>query len=448
MHYIKSKKPTVQNSSSVQEVSEQDAPIGRLSPTHLDHWKERVFLGTYKRKGKKHKTADYSCKIQFAGRRESFPLRTANKEEAAQKARDIYLDVVRKGWDEALKIHKPKPVVAPTVLTVGELFRLVASLGLFTDATFATYKTKLRTIIAFICGLGSGRAKGVRVIEWRQKVDAQHLGVITTQAMERFERHIVSRGTENSVRLHQTRVTFDGYIRNMRSLFREDVREKLARIGVDLAPQPFDNIKMLVKGRSAFAYVSTIQAETLLKAAVSELSTENPDAFMVIVLALLLGLRRGEIDGLRWDMVNWERKHIALESHDTLHLKTASSCAQVRIEPELVNLLWQYKQVTQGEFVVQSNRPGRKVRHYRYYRCEHLFKFVSKWLRDHGVKAIKPMQTLRKEFGSLVVERFGLVAAKSALRHASVEITMTYYVQDRRQANTGLDTLLPNQKAS
>jgi len=234
----------------------------------------------------------------------------------------------------------------------------------------------------------------------------------------------------------------------MRSLFREEVRTKLAGIGVDLAPQPFDKIKMLVKGRSAYAYVSTIQAEVLLKAAVDELSVQNPDAFMIIVLALLLGFRRGEIDGFRWDMVNWERKHIALEGHDTLHLKTATSRAQVRVEPELMNLLWQYKQVAQGEFVVQSKNPARKAKHYRHYRCEHLYKFVNPWLRDHGVKALKPLHTLRKEFGSLVVEKFGLVAAKSALRHASVEITMTYYVQDRREANTGLGSLLPQEKAS
>lgn len=448
MQYYKTKNPTVQSSSSVQEVSKQDTPIGRLSPTHLDHWKDRVFLATYKRKGKKHTTADYSCKIQFAGRRESFPLHTPNQDKAAQKARDIYLDVVRKGWDEGLKIHKPKPVVAPTVLTVGEFIRLVGLLSLFTESTLTTYRTKLRTLIAFIAGIGSGRDKGVRHIEWREKVDSQPLSIITPKAMEAFERHILSRGTENSVRLHQTKVTFDGYIRNMRSLFREEVRTKLAGIGVDLAPQPFDKIKMLVKGRSAYAYVSTIQAEVLLKAAVDELSVRNPDAFLIIVLALLLGFRRGEIDGFRWDMVNWERKHIALEGHDTLHLKTATSRAQVRVEPELINLLWQYKQVTQGEFVVQSKNPARKTKHYRHYRCEHLFKFVNQWLRNHGVKALKPLHTLRKEFGSLVVEKFGLVAAKSALRHASVEITMTYYVQDRREANTGLGSLLPQKKAS
>lgn len=446
MQYYSSKKPTVQNNSSVQEVSKQDAPIGRLSPTHLDHWKARVFLPTYRRNGRVHETANYSCKIQFAGRRESFPLHTANNVEAAQKARDIYLDVVRKGWDEALKIHKPKPVVAPTVLTVGEFFRLVALLCLFTESTLATYKTKLRTLIAFSAGLGSGRAKGVRHIEWREKVDSQPLSIITPKALEGFERHILSRGTENSVRLHQTKVTFDGYIRNMRSLFREEVRTKLAGIGVDLAPQPFDKIKMLVKGRSAYAYVSTIQAEVLLTAAVDELSVQNPDAFTIIVLALLLGLRRGEIDGFRWDMMNWERKHIALEGHDTLRLKTATSRAQVPVEPELLNLLWQYKEVARGEFVVQSKNPARKTKYYRHYRCENLFKFVNNWLRDHGVTAIKPLHTLRKEYGSLVVEKFGLVAAKSALRHASVEITMTYYVQDRREANTGLGMLLPKKR--
>ena len=49
-----------------------------------------------------------SCKIQHAGRRESFPLKTANKSTAAAKAAKIFSDVVSQGWEEALiKTQEP-----------------------------------------------------------------------------------------------------------------------------------------------------------------------------------------------------------------------------------------------------------------------------------------------------------------------------------------------------
>lgn len=437
------KQNPVQTSSSVQEVSKQDAPVGRLSPTHLSYWEGRVFLPTYKRKGKLHKTANYSCKIQFAGRRESFPLHTANCSEAAQKARDIYLVVVRWGWDEALKKHKPKPTQPVTVLTVAELFRLVALTGLITASTMMTYKTKLRTLIAFICKLGIGRGRGVRYLEWRQKVDAQPISVVTLEAVKEFRRHMLARGTETPRKLYSAGVTLDGYIRNLRSLFRAEMLEALKDLGAVVEPMPFDKVPMAIKGRSAFRYVSIIQPEKLMREAIDELSKAHPEPFKIFLLALLLGFRRTEIDKLRWDMVNWERKHIALIPHEFLHLKTANSSDEIRVEPDFLLLLKQYKEISRSDYVVHSDNLPRKLSTYRHYRCDAHFKFLTKWLRAHGVNTQKPIHTLRKECGSLVTERFGIMAAKTILRHATIDITVTYYASDRRAANTGLDTMLP-----
>jgi integrase len=439
------KENPVQINSSVQDSSKQDIS-GRLSPTHLSYWQGRVFQPTYKRDGVTRKTAHFSCKIQFAGHRESFPLHTANRDDAAQKARDIYVDIVRNGWDAALKTHKPKPIVALPVLTVGEFFRVVALTGVITHLALITYKTKLRSLIAFICKLGSGRAKGVRHREWRKKVDEQPLSVITLEALKAFQQHILSNGAEDLRKLTQASITYDGYVRNLRALFREKVRAELAHLGVILPPSLFDQLPFLVKGRSAFAYVSTIRAKSLMKAAVAELLPNDPDAFMVFALALLLGFRRNEIDGLRWDMVNWERKHIALVPHEFLHLKTPGSSAEIRLEREMLSLLRQYRKMARGDYVVFSENAPRKAKFYRHYRCERHFDRVNQWLKKHGVTNLKPLHTLRKECGSLINEKHGLVAASKALRHASIDITVTYYLSDKSKGNTGLDHLLPSSK--
>ena len=59
------------------------------------------------------------CKVQVAGRRESFPLRTSNTNAAAARAAQIYGDVVSLGWEAALEKHKPEIAKASHVATVG-----------------------------------------------------------------------------------------------------------------------------------------------------------------------------------------------------------------------------------------------------------------------------------------------------------------------------------------
>lgn len=442
-HYTREK--AVQSSLSVQEVSKQEIPRGRLSPTHLTYWDKRVFLPTYRRDGQLRQTATFACKMQYAGRRESFPLHTSNRCEAAQRAREIYLDVVRFGWDQTLAKHKPKPVQPVASLTVREFIRLVALTGLITAQTLMTYRTKLRTLVAFICNFGCGRARGVHYREWRKKVDDQPLSVVTLDGVKEFRRHILAGSTETPRKLYSAGVTMDSYLRNLRSLFRPAVLEALKDLGATVQPMPFDKIPMAVKGRSAFRYVSVIQPEKLMREAIDELSRAHPEAFKIFLLALLLGFRRGEIDKLRWDMVNWERKHIALVPHEYLHLKTANSSDEVRVEPDFLAVLHRYRECSQGDYIVHSDNAPRKTASYRHYRCEGHFKHLSNWLRAHGVNTQKPLHTLRKECGSLITERFGIVAAKTTLRHATIDITVTYYASDRRAANTGLESMLPKE---
>ncbi len=64
-----------------------------------------------------------ACKVQVAGRRESFPLRTTNKSAAATKAARIYGDVVALGWEEALAKHKPDYRKPEKAATIGEVQR-------------------------------------------------------------------------------------------------------------------------------------------------------------------------------------------------------------------------------------------------------------------------------------------------------------------------------------
>jgi integrase len=64
------------------------------------------------------------------------------------------------------------------------------------------------------------------------------------------------------------------------------------------------------------------------------------------------------------------------------------------------------------------------------------------WLRKNGVKANKPLHTLRKEFGSQVCAAHGVHAASRQLRHADIAITSAFYTDARKRALFGLGHLL------
>lgn len=97
----------------------------------------------------------YACKIQVAGRRESFPLRTANKSAAANKAAMIFSDVVAFGWEAALAKHKPNTVKpARPAKPVGALLAEVQATAGFRLSTFTVYAQSLRQIVSEMAEIG------------------------------------------------------------------------------------------------------------------------------------------------------------------------------------------------------------------------------------------------------------------------------------------------------
>ena len=93
-----------QNLKSGQEVVKiqlADLPRRGVAKTHSDFWKVRLERRCYTHRGKLVEVNEWSIRIQHLGRRKGFALGTNNKDAAAIKARDIYLNIVAKGWDAA-----------------------------------------------------------------------------------------------------------------------------------------------------------------------------------------------------------------------------------------------------------------------------------------------------------------------------------------------------------
>ncbi|MGA9578870.1 MAG: hypothetical protein WBV90_14750, partial [Terrimicrobiaceae bacterium] len=82
---------------------------------------------------------------------------------------------------------------------------------------------------------------------------------------------------------------------------------------------------------------------------------------------------------------------------------------------------------------------------YDHYRCHREFVALCKWLRSHGVISSKPLHTLRKEFGSQIHARYGLLAASEALRHGGVAVTARHYIENKQRSVLGFGHLLKSE---
>jgi hypothetical protein len=96
-----------------------------------------------------------------------------------------------------------------------------------------------------------------------------------------------------------------------------------------------------------------------------------------------------------------------------------------------------------SEFVIESDStPPPFDAPYGVYRCQDHFRALIAWLRLKGVVAKTPLHTLRKEYGSQINARYGLLAASEQLRHGGIAVTARHYVENKQRSVLGFGHLL------
>ena len=412
------------------------------------YWQSRVFH--HKRadsKGEEVADKTYSIRISHSGRRQYFQLHTANKKQAGRKAKDIYLLLKAKGWDEALSEHKPKTVEVIKGATIGELIRVYTEHSAVPAKTKANYARALRSVVAGIKNI-SGDKKRFDYVnggadKWRAKVDAVKLSDITMVKLNKWiGAYVESRGTDPVKKISATR-TVNSYIRYCRSLFSIKV---IAYLKTELElpdVSPFHEVDLLKSKGKGMKYNSTFSIENLSMKARDELpGIEQDQQWLIFMLAVSAGMRRNEIDKLMWKQIIFSKNIINLEATKYFSPKSEGSGTEVSIDPELTEMLRGYKARIKGEFVIKEKVAPRMKSKVAHYRANRHFIELIKWLKKNGVDDRKPLHALRKEAGSLVNQEHGLVAASQFLRHADIQVTAAHYIDTPKEITSGLGPLL------
>lgn len=386
---------------------------------------------------KNHGAADYSCRFTTGGRREHFNLGTANAKSAAAKAAEVFRFIQAHGWDAALARYKPKATPKAGGVTVGDLIAAACRVSTARRQSLIAYTGAFRLIVSEIRGLGTGRkhdTRGGGAAEWRERVDMVPLSKITPAAVTGWRNKRMREAETDPLAKRRAIVTTNALIRNARALFAKRLLPFIEQSMPLPRPLPFDGVT-LEKAPSA-RYHSRIDPHAILTAARAQLAETDPEAFKVLVLALVCGLRRGEIDALLWRAVDFANGVLRVESTEFHQLKSEDSAGEIDLDPETLALFrgWRARR-PKTVFVVESPNGPRTSSKSRRYRCDGAFKRLLGWLHKNGVADPRPVHVLRKEVGSLIAAEHGIYAASRYLRHSSIAITAAVYL-DRKQRVT------------
>jgi integrase len=182
--------------------------------------------------------------------------------------------------------------------------------------------------------------------------------------------------------------------------------------------------------------------ESLLESAREELASTKPEQFKIFLLGAMAGLRRNEIDKLPWTAFRWDEGVIHIQATEYFRPKSRESENDISVDPELMEIFRGYHARARSGFVIESDSAPDNGKPYEHYRCQAEFVELIGWLRAHGVVSRTPLHTLRKEFGSQINARFGLIAAQTMLRHAQVAVTAAHYVEIKARPVLGFGHLL------
>ena len=412
----------------------QGTPSPR-SKTDLRFWKKKIFKPQYRRSdGTRGRSANYAVEISFRGRRLKWSLDTPNQEAAAARAKEIYIFLQANGWDATVARYRPKkapPTTCPDI-TIDEYLAEVRAASQLKESTFNDYAEALRRIVADITGIHSHQNR-------LQKIGAVSLRDFPPQKIGQWKRDFLASAKRDPISQRSARVSVNSYLRRTKCLFSKRILRHLAVQLPD--PLPFAGIEF--EKRPSLKYQSNFDVRRLFAQAREELAkTGQIELFKIFVLAATCGLRRREIDLLPWTAFRWEDGILRIEPTEFFRPKSEESIADIPLDPEVLALFHGYRARARSEFVIESDVTPNPHAPRLHYRCLRLFGKLSKWLRDHGVRMIRPLHGLRKEFGSIINRSHGIHAASRALRHASIGITADIYVDSRVRTTSGLGILL------
>ena len=187
---------------------------------------------------------------------------------------------------------------------------------------------------------------------------------------------------------------------------------------------PFLTLPKVMK-RRFFEAPSEEQILRLKVLADKELKPEDANGYLLFLLALGGGLRLQEAAHVRWEDITTKGVNVR---NDYVHQTKTDKDRSIKLSPGLLAKLEEYRRFPLDWVIANKRRT--KSETIPKQRCIGTSRRLAKWLRikllEDGLK--HPNHWLRKVFGSVVAEEYGMLTASRYLGHSSIEVTQAVYV--------------------
>lgn len=406
--------------------------------TSIRHWKSRVKPRSFKYRGELKTCRALSVRIQHNGQEKWINLETTDKTKAAKLARDLYLDLKAFGWVAVEKMGLTVPGVSKrgNMLTVGAILTIYQTTSESDARTISGNCSALRRFLADVLGMPrlDQTANKFAAEIWRQGIDKILVRDIRAHDQESWRKRNAP-GTDRRISKTGMPVSsVNSLLRAVNSIVRAnpDVRAVLDKCGLSLGP-----FKLFPCPKNL--YEELVPPQVLLDAADKELKVRKNEQYKLLLIMLGAGLRRTEADLLLWTAFDWDSGYLTIEPSSFYGLKTLSSYGKIKLQPEILSYFKNCYEAESGksEFVLFSKRPPRRhLVAYTYYRAKQTEDDLVKWLRDKGVDRQRPLSEIRKAYGNVICEIFGVFVASRALRHSNLKTSIDNYLKGRSDGTT------------
>jgi integrase len=411
----------------------------RFPKTDSRYWAQRIYKPV---NAKLEESPNWMMRLQFKGERFACGLRSSNKEVASRLARNIYNDLVQLGVEATYAKYRSKgKKEEQRTTTIGAWIEAAERVFDGKLLTLGNYKRSLRQIAGDILSVPKSKKRFTPCRDgrsvYREQIDNAPLSRLTPEAIHAWRKAFITRNGNTPENEKRAKINANSLIRNARSLFSRKILKHIK--GVEKpSPHPFHDVEMYP--RESMGYISKIDAKALLSKAHNDLHENDPDAFIVLLLGVFVGLRRGEIDHLMWKQIDFKSNTIHIKANETGSVKCNSE-GTINISQEFSDILRNKSVNPRGEYVIYSDKKAPKQKEWgKNYRCQKVFKKCLKWLRENDVDEPKPIHTLRKESGAIVTTKNGIYGAKKFLRHKDIAVTAMYYSDHKDRITVDLET--------
>lgn len=406
----------------------------------------RIYRHQFIHKGQRCFSDSYTYRVKRSGTKHYFNL-GPSIEDARKRAdliaaflkfpgnsvEDLFLHDEFKFLKKSRSIRKLDEIANPPpeeqkVPTIGEFCEAYQkAANHLSRKTIADNESSLRRIAAFVLGLAplnltkKGVLKGNVLSHWKSKVNSLPIDKITQDRLEDFKSWMVQRAGQDHLMKARLQTSANTYLRCASSMFSSRWSGAYRQFLMP-ATNPFASVRSFKE--SSHLYVSKIDPAALLAAARSELPARNQAAYVAFLLSLVCGMRRSEIDYLSWAQIDFEKRHIWIQTTPYFTPKACNSESRIDAPPIIFQALMELRaEGNPPPFVI----PGSQNHAIRP-RSRNVFRILIDWLRSQGVTDIKAMHTLRKEAGSLIYHQSGSVDVAAEFLRNDPRVAREHYI--------------------